>query len=41
MKAKTKPDPKSRKSLKIKYITNDDMDIFMKAEDDKDNAYGD
>lgn len=35
---KSKPGKKTRKSLKVKYITNDDMPKYMKAEDYEDHS---
>ena len=35
---KQKPVKKTRKSLKVKYITNDDMPKYMKAEDYEDHS---
>ena len=31
---KQKPEKKSRKSLKVKYITNDDIPLYMKGDED-------
>ena len=35
---KAKPAKKTRKSLKIKYVTNEDMPKYMKAEDFEDHS---